>query len=186
MAFVCLAVWGDSSKTQAAPLEAKCFQDLTSRMFSSHFSSLLYAGLQKPNLTLLLIASQLSCTIQTAYKFCCDVEFSSPTKCTMAVSSIEVCTLMLKGQITCICSSRQLNGYGIEINHNDNAVEGRSSEFFTLLLKEDRDRVGRDGLTCLAMQVGHLVDKLKNSAQNISRASVCRTVLLYFFFLCVF
>lgn len=45
MAFVCLAVWGDSSKTQAAPLEAKCFQDLTSRMFSSHFSSLLYAGL---------------------------------------------------------------------------------------------------------------------------------------------
>lgn len=38
MAFVCLAVWGDSSKTQAAPLEAKCFQDLTSRMFSSHFN----------------------------------------------------------------------------------------------------------------------------------------------------
>lgn len=65
------------------------------------------------------------------------------------------------------------------VNHSDNATEGRSSELSKLLLKEDRDRVGRDSPTCLARQVGHLVDRLRRSPQSISVAVVFSTFVYF-------
>lgn len=71
---LCVWLFGETqAKHKSLPWRQKCFQGLTSRMFSSHFNVLLYTGLEKPNLTLLLIDTTL---MHNTNKVCSNVELA--------------------------------------------------------------------------------------------------------------